>query len=603
MRFERKIFIAVFCSTFLIGSLLIWVGHHYASTKSREDFVSRYSVFNRVLSDTLTRLDTSTESLMLDAAKVVVARDAQKGLLSTDELKAMSAEIGMTHIFVVNKDGTFIRSTNEDPRLIPNLYSFSQDYRRLLQKGTYNKDATPIIQPMPEPKPYKFLFLPNSTRSRIIEVGVRVDSIAKTLMEAIKADPNVVSMSLYSPNGAPFGTFSADKVVFDGPKAPLPENLSVVIDDADSTHFYSKVTSSHTHCSQCDVSGTSSHGEYYYVLESSVSKSELNAIQARMRWAFVLLALLNLALAFGVAKLLSRRLVKNIRVAVERVRSIKASGDVTARIGIQGEDEVAFLTKEFDKLLDQREEAQDLLIEAEKTASKVQLARVVAHNIRSPIIAIEMMIPQLFMLTDRTRRVLTNSVNEIKELAEQLKSKPESVTVQSSSVGQVGEQVFIPVLVEDVVNQKQIEYGNRPEIQISFVNELNDSDVFSKASGIDLRSVISNLVNNAVESYGEAGGSITVVLSASDRMCTISVIDQGCGVSTENMNKLGQSCFTSKFGGDGGLGLVHATQTANSWGGRVRIQSEVEVGTRVTLEIPRNERSGLLRRIVETVAR
>jgi signal transduction histidine kinase len=198
---------------------------------------------------------------------------------------------------------------------------------------------------------------------------------------------------------------------------------------------------------------------------------------------------------------------------------------------------------------------------------------------------------------------LTNSVNEIKELAEQLKSKPESVTVQSSSVGQVGEQVFIPVLVEDVVNQKQIEYGNRPEIQISFVNELNDSDVFSKASGIDLRSVISNLVNNAVESYGEAGGSITVVLSASDRMCTISVIDQGCGVSTENMNKLGQSCFTSKFGGDGGLGLVHATQTANSWGGRVRIQSEVEVGTRVTLEIPRNERSGLLRRIVETVAR
>jgi signal transduction histidine kinase len=597
MRFERKIFIAVFCSTFLIGSLLIWVGHHYASTKAREDFVSRYSVFNRVLSDTLTRLDTSTESLMLDAAKVVVARDAQKGLLSTNELKAMSTEIGVTHIFVVDKDGTFIRSTNEDPRLIPNLYSFSQDYRGLLKKGAYNQDATPIIQPMPEPKPYKFLFLPNATRTRIIEVGVRVDSIAKTLMEAIKADQNVTSMSLYSPDGTPFGTFSADKVVFDGSKTTLPKNLNAVVDEADSTRFYSKVTSSHTQCSQCDVSGTSSHGEYYYVLESSVSKGEFNAIQVGMRWTFVFLALLNLALAFGVAKLLSRRLVKNIRVAVERVRSIKSSGDITERIGIQGVDEVAFLTNEFDKLLDQREKAQDFLIEAEKTASKVQLARVVAHNIRSPLIAIEMVIPQLFMISDRTKRVLTNSVNEIKELSEQLKSKPETVTVQASSVGLVGEQVFLPVLVEDVVNQKQIEYGNHSEVRILLVNELKDSDVFVKVPSVDLRSILSNLVNNAVESYGEAGGTVIVVLSASDRVCSISVVDNGCGICFTQLGKLGHAQLTSKLGEDRGLGLVHAVQAVESWGGQIVFHSDVGRGTRVTIEIPRPERRGLLQKL------
>jgi signal transduction histidine kinase len=222
-------------------------------------------------------------------------------------------------------------------------------------------------------------------------------------------------------------------------------------------------------------------------------------------------------------------LVKNIRVAVERVRSIKSSGDITERIGIQGVDEVAFLTNEFDKLLDQREKAQDFLIEAEKTASKVQLARVVAHNIRSPLIAIEMVIPQLFMISDRTKRVLTNSVNEIKELSEQLKSKPETVTVQASSVGLVGEQVFLPVLVEDVVNQKQIEYGNHSEVRILLVNELKDSDVFVKVPSVDLRSILSNLVNNAVESYGEAGGTVIVVLSASDRVCSISVVDTGCG--------------------------------------------------------------------------
>ncbi len=472
MRFERKIFIAVFVTTLVIGSVLIGLGYRYASGKAKEDFISRYTVFNRVLSDTLTRLDASTESFMLNAAKLVAAKDAQKGILTTEELKKLSAEIGVTHIFVVNKDGKFIRSTNENPDEIPNLYSFCGEYRGLLQSPSYGQDATPIITPRPEPKPFKFLFIPNASKSRLIEVGVRVDSIAKTLMEAIKADSNVISMNLFSPTGASFGTFTADHVDFSNLNKTLPTNLNGIIEDGNEVHFYSKVTSSHPHCCQCDVNGTSSHGEYYYVLDSTVSKQELNVVQAGMRWTFILLALGNSLIALGIAKLLSRRLVRNIRVAVDRVRSIKTSANVTARIGIEGEDEVAFLTKEFDKLLDQRENTQDLLVEAEKTASKAKLAKVVAHNIRSPLIAIEMLIPQLSSMPDRTRRVLENSVNEIKELSERLKSKPEDLTVQQSKVAQVGSQVFLPLLVEDVVNQKQIEYRKRMDIQITLINEI-----------------------------------------------------------------------------------------------------------------------------------
>jgi len=78
----------------------------------------------------------------------------------------MRDELSVTHIFVVDKAGNFIRSTNEDPHLIPNAYSFCQDYRKMVA-GTSNVEATPIIHPQPEPKPYKFGFVPSQDRQRL----------------------------------------------------------------------------------------------------------------------------------------------------------------------------------------------------------------------------------------------------------------------------------------------------------------------------------------------------------------------------------------------------------------------------------------------------
>lgn len=71
MTIAKKIFIAVFLSTLAVGSILIWSAYKYTISRSEEDFVSRYKVLSRVLADTLTRLDVSTEALMLNAAKVV----------------------------------------------------------------------------------------------------------------------------------------------------------------------------------------------------------------------------------------------------------------------------------------------------------------------------------------------------------------------------------------------------------------------------------------------------------------------------------------------------------------------------------------------------
>lgn len=194
------------------------------------------------------------------------------------------------------------------------------------------------------------------------------------------------------------------------------------------------------------------------------------------------------------------------------------------------------------------------------------------------------MIPQMMSIPERTRRILTNSVKEIKQLAEKLRNKPDEVVLQSSAISQMDELVFLPILLEDVVGQKQIEYGER-RVQITLAKEAKSAEAFVKINSAELRSIISNLINNAIESYCEGGGLVEVALSKCDQGCSITIKDFGCGIPPEYLKELGRKQITFKGSSGRGLGLVHAVQRIESWGGTVEIQSEVGVGSRVTIRL------------------
>lgn len=585
MSFARKVFISVFMTTLVLGSALIWAAHNYVAKQTEENFISRYSVFSRIIGDTLTQLDASTEALMLNAAKVVAARDAEKGTLSTEALKALRSEINVTHIFVVDKLGNFIRSTNEDPKLIPNAYSFCPAYRGLTA-GKTSVEATPIIHPQPEPKPYKFLFVPSYDRQRLLEVGVRVDFITKTLTQAMGSDANLVSMSLYSPNGVSFGRFDTKEVNFNGGAITLPASFPTIVDESGNYRFFTKVKSSHPQCCQCDVSKTSRNGEYYYVLASEISKKELVAAQATSRNAFLLLALLNVILAYGFSRFVARRLVKNIETAVGKVRAIKETGDFQGRINLEGKDEVTYLTNEFDRLLDSLNESQQKIIEGEMVQAKVQLARDVAHNIKSPIVAIEMMLPMLARLPQNTQKVFYDSVKEIKALAARLSRKADALAGEPTN-GKSLESVNVAVALEGIVRKKQVEYLTRFDIDIFFEKPANHQEIFAHLDLVEFLCVISNIINNAMDSYGSKGGAITISLTSDSQLAVISISDCGKGIPADRLQILGKAGIASEKVDGRGLGLAHAFRQVSYWGGKIAIESDVGRGTTVTISLPK----------------
>lgn len=584
MTFSKKIFLSVFFTTLALGSVLIWTSHKYITQQTEEKYISRYSVLTKVLADTLTSLDQNTEALMSNAAKVIAAEDAAKGVLSNTALKKLRDELSVSHVFVINKKGKFIRSTNEDAALIPNLFSFCENYKNLVL-GTSLVEATPIIKPDPEPKPHKFLSIPSHDKKRIIEVGTRVDFIGKTLAEAMSSDKNVIAMSLFDPNGIPFGRFHSNNVDFKTEKVTLPEDFKEVQQTDDNFKFFSKVEASHRKCCQCDVSGTSKDGEYYYVLEAQVSKDELKAIQATTNQNFLILGFINLIFSLILSRVLSRRLVWNIEKAANKVKRISEHGNVKERISQKGNDEVAFLTEEFDRMLDRLEESQDKIIESEKTEAKVQLAKEIAHNIRSPIIAIEMMLPMMVKLPERMKSVLYNSVKEIKALSERLKTQADALANSDLEKLSETETLYLPIILQDIVNQKQLEYSSRSEIRFEFKDESGCSDAFTKGCSIDFKSILSNLINNAVESYGSHGGLVEIKLTCDLNSCSIFVCDSGVGIPSEFLVDMGTKQMTFKGNKGRGLGLTHAYKVVRYWGGEVSIQSKIGVGTSIRVDL------------------
>jgi signal transduction histidine kinase len=100
-----------------------------------------------------------------------------------------------------------------------------------------------------------------------------------------------------------------------------------------------------------------------------------------------------------------------------------------------------------------------------------------------------------------------------------------------------------------------------------------------------LRSVITNLLLNAREAIG-AQGRITIETKKLDGWVTLSVSDNGCGMSPEFLkNSLFRPFHTTKKEGLG-IGMFQAKMIVEAHNGNIRVKSEPGSGTTFQLMLP-----------------
>ena len=235
--------------------------------------------------------------------------------------------------------------------------------------------------------------------------------------------------------------------------------------------------------------------------------------------------------------------------------------------------------------------------EAERKASKVKelefvnrISKQVAHDIRSPLTAIEAIVKSKGGLDVQKLSLLEMAAGQIKEIAEDLLGQsrsPLSISSErvksqnSQSLGKESSDSIISA-VEKVIEAKKLEYSKR---KIKFVLYQYATTKLGVCCQIEeLIRVLSNLINNSVEAMPN-GGLISVdVLCEADEFM-IEVRDTGIGISREHLDQLFQEGATFGKENGNGLGLFSAKVRVEEWGGRLAINSEPNKGSRVRIAL------------------
>lgn len=139
-----------------------------------------------------------------------------------------------------------------------------------------------------------------------------------------------------------------------------------------------------------------------------------------------------------------------------------------------------------------------------------------------------------------------------------------------------------PKEVVELLSQKAAAKG----VNLQFFPDENIGDV--KLDGKAIYRGILNLVTNAIDASPPEGGKVEVKtrLLPDGEKFQIIIQDNGCGISEENLSKMGKVFFSTK-GSDGtGLGLSVTYKLISEHKGKIEVASELGAGTTFTVTLP-----------------
>jgi signal transduction histidine kinase len=271
------------------------------------------------------------------------------------------------------------------------------------------------------------------------------------------------------------------------------------------------------------------------------------------------------------ANLVSYRVAEDIRALID---GVEAGGGTRAPGGFR------LTIHEAELFAEKLRAAYDTIKSQSRQAALAKLSAQVAHDIRSPLAALESAMADVPQLPEEKRLLISGAAGRIRDIAEDLLQKNRGAAAACKPHGPCA---LLP-LIQAVLAEKRAQFGGRGGVAISGP-ENAPAGAGARVNGPEFCRILSNLVNNAVEAL-ERGGAVRVGLTVSGGLALVTVSDDGKGIPPEVLAELGRSGGTYGKAGGSGLGLYHARTTAESWGGRLDIISAPGKGTAVTLTLP-----------------
>jgi two-component sensor histidine kinase len=216
-----------------------------------------------------------------------------------------------------------------------------------------------------------------------------------------------------------------------------------------------------------------------------------------------------------------------------------------------------------------------------------KIAREVAHDICSPLSALEMVkYMSLDKLEEQEKKMFELSVRRIKDIASKLIERYRG----KEDKGSKEEEYIMPSSVKEIIESMRYRYQERG-IKFKFKEEEREKFAFIKGGFTNFSRMITNVIKNGVEAIEGKEGEIEVREEVKGEEVEIRVKDNGKGMSKEMVEKIErwEDVGTTKKGGHG-IGMGQIMGTIKAMRGKVDIETREGEGTEFILTFPKVER-------------
>ncbi len=257
-----------------------------------------------------------------------------------------------------------------------------------------------------------------------------------------------------------------------------------------------------------------------------------------------------------------------------------------------------FLLQPIQKSIIERERTEAQRFEIEKMDTlKSEFISIAAHELRTPVATImgytELLSDQKMFdtFTEHQKRDFLSTIYENGERLDRIVDDILDVSrIESGQCIPLNKKpLSIKSLLEKALYRLNLKSNHNLTLEVSpEVPEILEFDEHR------ITQVVDNLLSNAIK-YSSEQSPITIVVEADNHRCSVTVTDQGIGMSNEQKDRIYEKFYradTSDTAAQGlGLGMSIVKQIIADHDGTISIKSKLGEGTSVCFTLPRQQRN------------
>lgn len=309
--------------------------------------------------------------------------------------------------------------------------------------------------------------------------------------------------------------------------------------------------------------------------EIFIAKNEMNI---QFIYISIISMLIMITVGSSASYFIAGKALKPVNDLSKWIESIDEDKIYQPLEGFNSDDEVSRLAASFNNMLSKLEKS---------FKQQKQFAANAAHELRTPLAGIITNIEVLQLDDNPTVQEYREVIDEILINAQRMSTlvydllKINSVLNLNNCISFDAKEMFDDIVLE------LCEYCKEKKLCI----ENNVSGVLLFGEKVLLQRAFFNLVQNALK-YNKTGGKAVISAEQSNNFITIIISDTGIGIPKEELQNIFEPFYrvdisrSREFGGSG-LGLSIVKAIIEKHNGKISIESEIGVSTKITVIMPK----------------